>query len=177
MVHGYTQILSWVWLSHEQLCTETARHSLKSVLKQLEYCIWWRFKYKRNISRFFKLQTETFIKLLIFMPDKSIWYQIKIWTPCKVFHDQETRKGHGMMPNFANLMTLVGHSFFTKMTTLYLKRPHLIIDLCNCKVHSDQAFSFVCMSWLTLEHAMIAKVLLCINPCWNAIKVNNFSSI
>ncbi len=29
------------------------------------------------------------------------------------------------MPNFANEMTLVGYSFFTKIDTLYLKRPHI----------------------------------------------------
>ncbi len=59
------------------------------------------------------------------MPEKSIWYQNKIWNPCGVLYDQETRKSQGMMNNFVNEMTLVGYSFFTKIDTLYLKRPHI----------------------------------------------------
>ncbi len=59
------------------------------------------------------------------MAEKSIWYQTKIRNPHQVLYGQETRKNQGMMPNFANELTLAGHSFFTKIDILYLKHPHI----------------------------------------------------
>ncbi len=59
------------------------------------------------------------------MVEKSIWCQTKIRNAHEVLYDQETRKNQGMMPNFANEMTLTVHSFFTKIDILYLKRPHI----------------------------------------------------
>ncbi len=68
----------------------------------------------------------TFIKLLISMAEKSIWYQTKIQNPYEVLYDQETRKYQGMMPNLANEMPLAGHPFFTKIDILHLKCPHVM---------------------------------------------------
>ncbi len=53
------------------------------------------------------------------MPEKSIWYQIKILNPCLVLYDQGTRNNQGMIPNFANKMTFMGYSFFIKIDDLY----------------------------------------------------------
>ena len=84
--------------------------------------IWERFKYKHNISSFFYLWPETFIKLLISMLETSSLWGILTKKPeiIKLWH-----------LHFPNHVSCAGLFYFIKMGCLYLKCPHILLGNCR----------------------------------------------